>query len=305
MRRRAAGACDIAAVVFDAERRELFRTSGAMQLSGNWGLRMSKGVLYGVGTGPGDPELLTIKAVRTIESCPVIAAPQTADGAMVALDIVRGAVDLTSKTVIPVRFSMTRDAERRTAEHASLVRELVAHLDAVRDVALLNLGDPSIYATFQRIAPDVRARGFQRIAPDVRARGFEARAIPGVPSFCAVAAALERDLTPELLRGRRGARARPHARDVVASAHRARRLRRRAPRNQLAGDEGGHEGAPLACGHEVHPSRGGRLRRCRARRGLWASGRARVPLGRRCARSGQLLLDDGGALDEGFLHSVH
>ena len=37
---------------------------------------MSKGVLYGVGTGPGDPELLTIKAVRTIESCPVIAAPQ-------------------------------------------------------------------------------------------------------------------------------------------------------------------------------------------------------------------------------------
>lgn len=238
---------------------------------------MIKGVLYGVGTGPGDPELLTIKAVRTIESCPVIAAPQTADGAMVALDIVRGAVDLTGKTVIPVRFSMTRDAERRAAEHALLVRELVAHLDAVRDVALLNLGDPSIYATFQRIAPDVRARG------------FEARATRRA----------------ELLRGRRGARARPHARDVVASAHRARRLRRRAPRNRLAGDEGGHEGAPLAYGHEVHPSRGGRLRRCRARRGLWASGRARVPLGRRCARSGQLLLDDGGALDEGFLHSVH
>ena len=54
---------------------------------------MSKGVLYGVGTGPGDPELLSIKAVRTIESCPVIAAPQTADGAMVALDIVRGGYD--------------------------------------------------------------------------------------------------------------------------------------------------------------------------------------------------------------------
>ena len=54
---------------------------------------MSKGVLYGVGTGPGDPELLTIKAVRTIESCPVVAAPQTADGAMVALDIVPGGYD--------------------------------------------------------------------------------------------------------------------------------------------------------------------------------------------------------------------
>ncbi|WP_246155801.1 SAM-dependent methyltransferase [Ellagibacter isourolithinifaciens] len=44
-------------------------------------------MLYGVGTGPGDPELLTVKAVRTIESCPVIAAPQTADGVMVALDL--------------------------------------------------------------------------------------------------------------------------------------------------------------------------------------------------------------------------
>lgn len=48
---------------------------------------MSKGVLYGVGAGPGDPELLTIKAVRTIESCPVIATPQTADGVMIALDL--------------------------------------------------------------------------------------------------------------------------------------------------------------------------------------------------------------------------
>ena len=48
---------------------------------------MSRGVLYGVGTGPGDPELLTIKAVRAIESCPVIAAPRTADGVMVALDL--------------------------------------------------------------------------------------------------------------------------------------------------------------------------------------------------------------------------
>ena len=58
---------------------------------------MSKGVLYGVGTGPGDPELLTIKAVRAIESCPVIAAPQTADGVMVALD-------LTSEMSSPLRI---------------------------------------------------------------------------------------------------------------------------------------------------------------------------------------------------------
>lgn len=147
---------------------------------------MNEGVLYGVGVGPGDPELLTVKAVRTIEACPVVAAPQTADGAMVALDIARGACDLAGKEVLPVRFSMTRDAARRAAEHDAAVDALCVRLGAGRDVALLNLGDASIYATFQRIAPDVRLRG------------FAVRTVPGVPSFCAVAAALERDLTPEM-----------------------------------------------------------------------------------------------------------
>ena len=54
---------------------------------------MSKGVLYGWARGLATPSCSRSRAVRTIESCPVIAAPQTADGAMVALDIVRGAVD--------------------------------------------------------------------------------------------------------------------------------------------------------------------------------------------------------------------
>ena len=63
-----------------------------------------KGTLYGVGVGPGDPELLTLKAVRTIEACPVIAAPRTPGGDMVALDIARQAVDLSGKTILPWIF---------------------------------------------------------------------------------------------------------------------------------------------------------------------------------------------------------
>ena len=84
---------------------------------------MSKGVLYGVGTGPGDPELLTIKAVRTIESCPVIAAPQTADGDMVALDIVRGGYDDVRRAIGWPGTKVVMKARRSLADTKRILRE--------------------------------------------------------------------------------------------------------------------------------------------------------------------------------------
>ena len=84
---------------------------------------MSRGVLYWVGTGPGDPELLTIKAVRTIESCPVIAAPQTADGAMVALDIVRGGYDDVRRAIGWPGTKVVMKARRSLADTKRILRE--------------------------------------------------------------------------------------------------------------------------------------------------------------------------------------
>ena len=84
---------------------------------------MSKGVLYGVGTGPGDSELLTIKAVRTIESCPVIAAPQTADGAMVALDIVPGGYDDVRRAIGWPGTKVVMKARRSLADTKRILRE--------------------------------------------------------------------------------------------------------------------------------------------------------------------------------------
>lgn len=84
---------------------------------------MSKGVLYGVGTGPGDPELLSIKAVRMIESCPVIAAPQTADGAMVALDIVRGGYDDVRRAIGWPGTKVVMKARRSLADTKRILRE--------------------------------------------------------------------------------------------------------------------------------------------------------------------------------------
>lgn len=84
---------------------------------------MSKSVLYGVGTGPGDPELLTIKAVRTIQSCPVIAAAQTADGVMVALDIVRGGYDDVRRAIGWPGTKVVMKARRSLADTKRILRE--------------------------------------------------------------------------------------------------------------------------------------------------------------------------------------
>lgn len=146
-------------------------------------MEIKKGTFYGVSVGPGDPELITVKALRAIDRCAVIAAPRTASGEMLALDIARRAADLTGKTILPLTFAMTRDPARRTAAHEAAAQAVRSCLDAGQDVAMLNLGDVSIYATCAYLAQLLRAQG------------YEVCMIPGVPSFCAVAARLGVSLT--------------------------------------------------------------------------------------------------------------
>lgn len=141
------------------------------------------GTFYGVSVGPGDPELLTLKAVRCIEQCPVLAAPRTAEGRMLALEIVKGAVDVSGKTILPLQFAMSRDADTLRASHEAAAGAVREALDAGQDVAMLNLGDVSIYATYGYLEEILKAAGY----PTAR--------IAGVPSFCAAAAALGRSLT--------------------------------------------------------------------------------------------------------------
>ena len=143
----------------------------------------AKGVFYAVGVGPGNPEWLTREACRTLETCPVIAAPRTASGEMLALSIARAAVGLEGKTILPLEFSMSRDASVRAASYERAADVVSRELEAGRDAAMVNLGDVSIYATAYYVL-DV-----------LRRRGYETRMIPGVASFSAVAAALGRSLT--------------------------------------------------------------------------------------------------------------
>ncbi|MEG2081905.1 MAG: precorrin-2 C(20)-methyltransferase [Oscillospiraceae bacterium] len=141
------------------------------------------GILYGVSIGPGDPELLTIKAVKTIKSCPIIATPVTKGENTLALDITKGAVDITEKEIVQLPFKMTRDTAEMEKNHREVAQIIEAYLDKNLDVAFLNLGDISVYSTFAYIM-DIAVQD-----------GYTVKMIPGVTSFCAVAAELTMGLT--------------------------------------------------------------------------------------------------------------
>lgn len=139
-----------------------------------------EGKLYGVGTGPGDPELITMKAVRIIMQCPVIAVPISGGGECVARNIARQAVpSIEDKQILEVSMPMTRSERELQEAHEHAADLIINCLKDGRDVAFLTLGDPTIYSTYIYI---------HRL---VRQRGYEAQIIPGVPSFCAVSSTLD------------------------------------------------------------------------------------------------------------------
>ncbi|MBP1736193.1 MAG: cbiL [Oscillospiraceae bacterium] len=144
---------------------------------------MTKGTLYGVSVGPGDPELMTLKAVKTIERCPCVASPQTAGEHTLALDIAAQTVNLEGKELLFLPFLMVHDRKALEKNHRALADLLKCRLDAGTNVAMLNLGDVAVYSTFAYLM-DI-------LVGD----GYPVEMIPGVPSFCAVAAALGTGLT--------------------------------------------------------------------------------------------------------------
>lgn len=137
---------------------------------------MNRGILYGVGVGPGDPELMTVKAVRILTECDVVAVPKAGESEKTAQKI--AAAYIADKPVLACDMPMIRDKARLDAAHDQAADAICALLDAGKTVAFLTLGDPSVYSTYWYVHKRVRARG------------YDARLVPGVPSFCAAAAAL-------------------------------------------------------------------------------------------------------------------
>ena len=133
------------------------------------------GTLYGVGVGPGDPELLTLKAVRIIGSAPVIAYPAPDMGDSLARAIAAPHIP-AGRTEIAIRTPMVPGKFPNNPVYDHYAAEISAHLTAGRDVAVLCEGDPFLYGSFMYL--------FLRLAGD-----FPVRVVPGVSSLGACAAA--------------------------------------------------------------------------------------------------------------------
>jgi precorrin-2/cobalt-factor-2 C20-methyltransferase len=139
------------------------------------------GTLYGIGVGPGDPELITVKAFRMLKECPVIAYPRKRMGAKsYALEIVELYVNTAEKEMLGLIFPMTRDQAALDREWNKTAELCWQHLQAGRDIAFVTEGDPNLYSTFIHMA-----RLMQELHPEV-----PISSVPGISSVLGAAARL-------------------------------------------------------------------------------------------------------------------
>src|SRR5215469_5495684 len=139
------------------------------------------GTLYGVGLGPGDPELVTVKAARLIGAADVVAYHSARHGRSVARSIaapyLRGD-QIEEQLVYPVTTETTMDYAAAIEEfYEQAAARLTVHLEQGRDVALLAEGDPLFYSSYMHMHKRIGGR-------------FRTEIVPGVTSVSAASAAL-------------------------------------------------------------------------------------------------------------------
>ncbi len=147
-----------------------------------------KGKLYVIGVGPGDPDLLTLKAFRILNEVPCLCVPKgREEGSSLALSIVKGVADLESKEIIEAYFPMRKtgkqevtkeiDAELK-AKWQGTVQTISDRLNRGIDLAFITIGDPALYSTFFYLY-----QGLMELKHEV-----DLEIIPGVSSIHAAAA---------------------------------------------------------------------------------------------------------------------
>lgn len=140
---------------------------------------MKYGTVYGVGIGPGDPELITVKAARILRESAVIAVPgETVQDSLAYRIAVQAVPEIAGKHLLALPMPMSRDAAVLENAHRHAAEEIKSFLRCGEDVAFPVLGDPSLYSTFSYV---------QEI---LQREGYPTAVVPGVPAVCAAAAEL-------------------------------------------------------------------------------------------------------------------
>lgn len=137
-----------------------------------------KGKLYGIGVGPGDSELMTVKAARIVGEADIIITPKTEkkDGS-VALQIAQPYIKEHTE-IVPVVFPMVFNENAMSEAWIDTKNIIVSFLEQGKNVVFLTLGDPMFYSTYMYV--------FRLIENT----GYEIETIPGVTAFCAIGAHL-------------------------------------------------------------------------------------------------------------------
>lgn len=142
------------------------------------------GKLYGVGVGPGDPELLTVKAVRVIKEADIIfTAASTKNTYSLAVEIASPYIGESTR-VEKLFFPMTKDVEETETAWTENAKLIAAVLKKGKTAAFLTLGDPTTYSTFGYILKKMKC-----VMPEA-----DIETIPGITSFHAASARLNRIL---------------------------------------------------------------------------------------------------------------
>ena len=148
-----------------------------------------KGKLIGIGVGPGDTELLTLKAAKVLKSVPVIFSPKSSkEKESIALSIVKPVLeereDYKKLMIVAPIFPMIENKEELEKIWDSASELIAQYLDTGRDVAFITLGDPSIFSTYSYVQ--------KRLIDE-----YEIETIPGITSFTACAAARNKALVEQ------------------------------------------------------------------------------------------------------------
>jgi precorrin-2/cobalt-factor-2 C20-methyltransferase len=147
-------------------------------------MKKKTGTLYGIGVGPGDPDLITLKAAKILNQVDIVfAAASTKNNHSLAVNIAKEHIPGNS-TVKRLKFPMTRDKNETRKAWKAHSRTIIAELEKGKNVAFLTLGDSLTYSTYGYILKYV-----QTLAPHL-----EVQTVPGITSYQAAAARLNTPL---------------------------------------------------------------------------------------------------------------